>query len=189
MDCHSHYVFDDSDPGILVLAFYVIIYRLTSRRSERGWLSFGSLGSQLSVASGVQTDTMKKYIALLIVSFCIFAATAFATSYSTEATMTRQKDKGTYTVSIRVCRLVEQDGKITEQLIAQPKVISGPGVPASMYSGLQPSNSNYQKEENVSVDVSWPKVGESDFATCTVTVKLGDNVVSKSRFQVTENER
>jgi len=144
---------------------------------------------QLGAASGVQPDTLKNHIVLLVVGLCTLAATAFATSYSTEATMTRQKDKGTYTVSVRVCRLVERDGKITEQLIAHPKIISGPGGPASMYQGLQPPNPDYQKKENVSVDVSWPKVGESDFAVCTVTVKLGNQVVSKSKFQVTEDER
>jgi hypothetical protein len=131
---------------------------------------------------------MKKHIALLIIGLCTFATTAFATSYSTEATMTRQKDKGTYTVNVRVARLVERDGKITEQLIAHPKIVSSPGGPASMYQGLQPPNPDYQKEENVSVDVSWPALGKSDFAVCTVTVNLRDDVVSKSKFQVTVDE-
>jgi hypothetical protein len=49
---------------------------------------------------------------------------------------------------------------------------------------LQPSNPNYQNEDNVSVDVSWPVAGEGGFALCTVTVKRGDKVVSKSRMKV-----
>ncbi len=137
---------------------------------------------------GVQYNTMKKYVTLLIVTLSTIAGTAFATSYSTEATMTRQKDKDTYTVNVRVSRLVEQDGKLTEQLIAKPQIISKPGCPASMYQGLQSPNPDFQKEENVSVDVAWPEAGKSGFALCTVTVKLGDETVSKSKLQVVVDE-
>jgi hypothetical protein len=132
---------------------------------------------------------MKKHIALLIVTLTTIAGTTFATSYSMEATMTRQKDKNTYTVVVRVSRLVEQDGKLTEQLIAKPSIISYPGGPASSYQGLQPPNPDYPKEENVSLDVSWPKVGKSGFALCIVTVKLGDTIVSKSKLQVSVDEQ
>jgi hypothetical protein len=132
---------------------------------------------------------MNKHIALLVITLSAVATTAFAASYSTEATMTRQKDKNTYTVTVRVSRLVEQDGELTEQLIAKPKITSSPGGPASMYQGLQPPNPDYQKQENVSVDVSWPEVGKSGFALCTVTVKLGDKIVSKSKLQVAVDEQ
>jgi hypothetical protein len=131
---------------------------------------------------------MKKHIALLIVTLTTITGTVFASSYSTEATITRQKDKNTYTVVVRVSRLVEQGGKLTEQVIAQPRVISSPGHPASMYQGLQAPNPNYKKEENVSVDVGWPEAGKSGFALCTVTVKLGDQTVSKSKLQVIVDE-
>ena len=96
---------------------------------------------------------MKKYIALLIVTLATIASTGFAASYSTEATMTRQKDKNTYTVVVRVSRLVEQGGQRNAQVISQPRMTSSPGHPASMYQGLQAPNPDYQKEENVSVDV------------------------------------
>lgn len=131
---------------------------------------------------------MKNHITLLVIIFSTFAASVFAASYSTETTMTRQKDKNTYTVNVCVSRLVEKDGKLTEQLIAHPKIISSPGGPASMYQGLQPLNPDYQTEENVSVDVSWPQIGKSGFAICTITVKLGNKVVSKSKTQVAVDE-
>jgi hypothetical protein len=57
-----------------------------------------------------------------------------------------------------------------------------------MYQGLQAPNPDYQKEENVSVDVAWPEAGKSGFALCTVTVKLGDQTVSKSKLQVIVDE-
>jgi hypothetical protein len=132
---------------------------------------------------------MNKYKAFFIIAVSTIVTTTFAASYSTEATMTRQKDKNTYTVIIRVSRLVEHDGKLTEQLIARPKIISSPGDPASMYQGLQSPDPDYKKVENVSVDVAWPKIGESGFALCTITVKLGDEMVSKSKLQVVVDEK
>lgn len=103
--------------------------------------------------------------------------------------MTRQKDNGTYEVVVRVSHLVERNGTVTEELIDQPKLTSSPGVPASLHSGLQPSDRDYTKKENVSVDVSWPEAGKRDFAVCTVVVKLGDKIVSKSKMQVTVEEK
>jgi len=132
---------------------------------------------------------MKKLIILLVATACAAASTAVAASYSTEATMTRQKDKGTYEVVVRVSHLVERDGKIIEELIEQPKITSAPGVPASLHCGLQPSDRDYTKRENVSVDVSWPKAGKQDFAVCTVVVKLGETIVSKTKTRVTVEEK
>ena len=132
---------------------------------------------------------MKKLIALLAAAACTIATSGIAATYSTEATMTRQKEKGRYLVEVRVLELVERDGQITERLVARPRIDSAPGVPASLYQGLQPSHPNYEKEENVTVDVSWPEVGTTDFATCAITVKLGDKVVSKTRMKVTVEEK
>jgi hypothetical protein len=73
---------------------------------------------------------MNKLIALLIASACAVAATAVAAAYSTEATMSLQKNEGTYNVVVRVSQLVERDGKVVEQLISQPRIKSSPGVPA-----------------------------------------------------------
>jgi hypothetical protein len=103
--------------------------------------------------------------------------------------MTRQKDKGTYEVIVRVSHLVEQGGKVIEELIEQPKITSAPGVPASLHCGVQPSDRDYSKRENVTVDVSWPEAGKQDFAVCTVVVKLGDKVVSKTKTRVTVEEK
>lgn len=147
------------------------------------------VGPQLCSARGVEYHSMKKLIPILVVSACALATTALAASYSVEATMTRQKDKGTYEVLVRVSHLVERDGKITEELVSQPKITSSPGVPASLYSGLQPPNPDYAEAENVSVDVAWPEVGKTDFAVCAITLKLGDKVVSKTKMKVTVEER
>lgn len=132
---------------------------------------------------------MKKLIAVLIATACAVASTTVAATYSTEATMTRQKDKGTYEVVVRVSQLIERNGKVTEELIDQPKITSSPGVPAGLHSGVQPSDRDYRKKENVSVDVSWPEAGKKDFAVCTVVVKLGDRIVSKTKMQVTVEEK
>jgi hypothetical protein len=126
---------------------------------------------------------MKKTI-LLIATAWVLATTAVAATYSTEATITQQKDKGIYLVDVRVLQLKQQNGKITERLIARPRIDSAPGVPASSYSGLQPSQSNYQNKENVTLDVSWPEAGQSGFAICNVTVRRGGKIVSKSKLKV-----
>ena len=59
---------------------------------------------------------------------------------------------------------------------------------ASLYVGLQPPHRDYAKAENVSADVSWPDVGKRDFAVCTITVKVGDRIVSKTKLKVTVDE-
>ena len=89
---------------------------------------------------------------------------------------------------VRVSQLVERNGLLVEELINQPKVISSPGVPASLYSGLQRSDSDYARKENLSVDVSWPKADKRDFAICKVVIKLGDQIVSKTKLQVVVDE-
>ena len=87
-------------------------------------------------------------------------------------------------MDVRVSRLVEQDGGSAEQLVAAPKIKTAPGVPATLYTGLQPTDTNYAKEENVSVDVSWPYPNETGTAFCVVTIKRGSQIVSKSRLQL-----
>lgn len=98
--------------------------------------------------------------------------------------MSLQKDEGTYNVAVRVSQLVERDGKVVEQLISQPRIKSAPGVPATLYTGSQPSNPNYANEDNVTVDVSWPYPKESGTALCAIVIKRGDKVVYKSRLQL-----
>ena len=83
------------------------------------------------------------------------------------------------------CRVwSRRTGRSKEQLIAAPKIKTAPGVPATLYTGLQPTDPNYAKEENVTVDVSWPYPNESGTAFCVVTIKLGTQVMSKSRLQL-----
>ena len=122
---------------------------------------------------------------ILIATACALASTVVAANYSTEATMTRQKDKNTYEVVVTVSQLVKRGDKVAEEIIARPKITSSPGVPAGLYSGLQPSDRDYNTKESVSVEVSWPEAGGKDFAVCTVVVKLGDELVSKTKMQVT----
>jgi hypothetical protein len=127
---------------------------------------------------------VKTFLTLIIVVAVVLSYTAVAASYSTEATITPLADKGQYKVDVRVSRLVKMDGKLVEKLIAQPKILSGLGCPASLYQGLQPTDPDYQKQESVSVDVAWPYPSESGMGLCTVIVKLGDDVVSESRIEV-----
>jgi hypothetical protein len=127
---------------------------------------------------------MKILIALLVTTACLAATAAVAAHYSTEATITQQKDKGRYLVDVRISQLIEQNGKLTEKLIARPRIDSAPGVPASVHQGAQLSQPDYQTAENVTLDVSWPEHGQGGFAICDITVKLGDKVVSKSKLKV-----
>jgi hypothetical protein len=127
---------------------------------------------------------MTKFIALFFATSLALAAPAVAANYSMEATITDQKDKGTYLAEISVSRLLEQNGQVVERVIARPRISAAPGVPASLYSGPQPSQADYKTEENVCVDVSWPEAGQGGFVICSVTVKLGDKVVSKSKMKV-----
>jgi hypothetical protein len=127
---------------------------------------------------------MQKLVTLLMALTLAVAPRVVAAAYSTEAMMSLQKEEGTFKVVVRVSRLLEQEGQITEQLIAEPKIQTAPGVPATLYSGLQPSNPNYANEENVTVDVSWPYPNESGTAFCAVTIRRGDEIVSKSKSQL-----
>ncbi|MES1180875.1 MAG: hypothetical protein ABUL66_03335, partial [Verrucomicrobiota bacterium] len=52
------------------------------------------------------------------------------------------------------------------------------------YQGSQTNSPDYQTQENISVDVSWPYPNENGTAFCTVVVKLGNEVVSKSKLQL-----
>lgn len=123
-----------------------------------------------------------KLISLFLVSACLVASKGGAASYSTEATMSLQKDEGILDVDVRVSRLVKQGGESSEQLVAAPKIRTAPGVPAALCTGLQPADPDFASKENVTVDVSWPYPNESGIASCAVTIKLGSEVVSKSKL-------
>jgi hypothetical protein len=127
---------------------------------------------------------MKKLLALFIAATCAVSTSAFAAAYTTEATISLQKDEGTYKVYARVSKLVVTDGKVTEKLITQPRIQSSPGVPASLYVGPKPSESDYATKENVTTDVSWPFPNESGTASCSVTIRQGNEIVYKSNFQL-----
>ena len=126
----------------------------------------------------------KKLIGLLIATACLAGSAVFAATYSTEATMSLHKEEGKLNVDVRVWRLVDQDGKLVEQLVSAPRVKTAPGLPASLYTGLQPADPDYANKENVSVDVSWPYPDETGTAFCAVTIKRGNEVVSKSKLQL-----
>src|SRR5207249_8516696 len=136
------------------------------------------VGQQLLATRGVRKCDMHiKLITLLLVSVCLAVSRGSAASYSTDATLSLQKEEGILNVDVRVSRLVEQDGGSAEQLVAAPKIKTAPGVPATLYTGLQPTDPNYAKEENVSVDVSWPYPNETGTAFCVVTIKRGSQIV------------
>jgi len=125
---------------------------------------------------------MKNVLPILLL-FLALIAPAFAASYSTEITMTPQKENGSYEVLVQVAELVEQNGKIMEKPIGQPKLHSPYGSPSSMHIGPESTSPNYQSEPNITVDVSWPKSGEPGVALCAVTIKQGDKIISKSKLQ------
>lgn len=126
----------------------------------------------------------KPFITLLFAGACLVGQRAVADNYSTEATMSLQKDEGRLLVEVRVSRLSQQNGKVVEQLVAAPRILTSPGVPATLHTGPQPGDSNYANKESVTADVSGPYPNESGVAFCAVTVKRGDQVVSKSRLQL-----
>jgi len=128
---------------------------------------------------------MKSFLLILLGAF-LALSTARAGNYSTEVTMTPQKETGTYEVEVQVAELVEQDGKTVEKPIGQPKLKSPFGSPSSIRIGPERGSSNYKQGVNVTLDVSWPKVGEAGAALCTVTIRMGDTVVSRSttRFKL-----
>ncbi len=123
-------------------------------------------------------------ITLLVGATCLFGQRVVADSYSTDATMSLQKEEGTLNVDIQVSRLLEQDGKVVEQLVEAPRITTAPGVPATLHSGPQPDDPNYASKENVTVEVSWPYPNESGVAFCAITVQRASEIVSKSRLQL-----
>ena len=96
---------------------------------------------------------MQKFIVIFMAAALGAAHATIAATYSTDATMSLQKVEGIYNVAVRVSELIEQDGKVTERLIAEPRIQSAPGVPASLRSGVQPGDPNYSLKENVAVEV------------------------------------
>ena len=53
-----------------------------------------------------------KLIALLLMIGCFGVSKGSAASYSTDATVSLQKDEGTLSVDVRVSRLVEKNGQV-----------------------------------------------------------------------------
>lgn len=132
---------------------------------------------------------MKTLIAFGIVGTLAVVSCIAADSYSVEATITLHKKTKQYEATGRVCKLTDRGAEQVEEVITRPRVISTVGSPGSFYVGVEPSNPNYQNQENVTMDVNWPKEGEGSFAVCTIIVKRGDKVASKSKLRVTVNER
>jgi hypothetical protein len=102
------------------------------------------------------------------------AATAIATSYSTEASISPGKDKRQCQIVVRISQISEQDGKTTETLITEPRSLTNLGQKASFFVG-----NDDPKTQCISVDVFCPN-SSSDFASCIVTVTRGGQVLSKS---------
>jgi hypothetical protein len=158
---------------------------------QSGWIELNGFagtdqpGAELPGGRGVQECCMQtKFATIFLLSAFLVVLTGGAATYSTEATVSLQKDEGTLNVDVRVSRLVEQKGKSSEQLITAPRIKTAPGVPATLYTGLQPRDPDYSSKENVTVEVSWPYPNESGTASCSVTVRLGNEIVSKSRLQL-----
>lgn len=125
---------------------------------------------------------MNKLAALVFTLTLAVASPSMAASYSTEATLTLNKGKARYEVAGRVCRLVEREGALTEEVIARPKVISTPGASGSFYAGADRSEKEFANQENVSMDVFWPEEKDS-FVICTITVRRGDAILSRTSMK------
>src|SRR5258705_13283924 len=110
----------------------------------------------------------KKLIRLLIATACLVGTNVVGATYSTEATMSLQKDEGELNVDVRVSQLVDQGGKPGEHLVCAPRVKTAPGVPATLYTGPGRTDPSYANEDNVTVDVSWPYPNEGGPAFCAV---------------------
>ena len=127
---------------------------------------------------------MKLFNAILMAAIVLPGPAATGATYSTDATMSLQKDDCTYNVVVKISELTERDGKVTERLISQPRIKSTPGVPASLYVGGKQGDPTYREQENISVDVTWPFPNESGTASCAVVVRRGDEIVSKSTLRL-----
>jgi hypothetical protein len=127
---------------------------------------------------------MRQHHLFIIVAVVLLSQAAIAVPYLTEATMTTLPEEGQYQVDVRISRLIQQDGKQVEEVVARPKILSSVGCPASFYQGPQPTDPHYWNKDNVRVDVSWPYPKESGVASCTVTVKQGDDLMSESKLQL-----
>ena len=65
---------------------------------------------------------MKQLIPSVLAAVWLVAPTIVAATYSTEATMSPQKDEGMLNVDVRVSRLFERGGKLVEELVAAPRI-------------------------------------------------------------------
>lgn len=115
------------------------------------------------------------------------AANINAATYSTEVTMSLHEEEGSYNVDVRFMELEEKNGKLIEKLISAPRIKSTPGVPSSAYTGAASSDPDYANKENITVDVTWPYPNESGLASCVVTLKRGDKMLSRSKMQLQVN--
>ncbi len=129
-------------------------------------------------------EALKAIILVIIGALFSVVVSASAANYSTEATISHHRTEGTYLVEVRVLELIEQNGKLTERIIAAPRIQSAPGFPASLDSGSKPGEPGYGTSESVHVDVAWPFPNESGDALCEVIVKKGPTIVARSRFQL-----
>ena len=127
---------------------------------------------------------MQKLALVFLVAALGTARVTIAASYSTDATISFQKEEGTYLVEVKISELTEQNGRVTERVIARPRIVSSPGVAATLHQGKSPKDLDYTSDENVTVDVSWPYPNESGTAFCSVTLKRGDSILSKSKMQL-----
>ena len=76
---------------------------------------------------------------------------------------------------INISALTEQAGRTTETLISSPRVLANRGQIASCFTG-----SKDPKAENISVEVFCPLKSARDFASCAVTVRQGNELLSRS---------
>jgi hypothetical protein len=128
------------------------------------------------------------FVAVALLTGCVQHRASIVPTYFTKATLIRkQKDSPEGLLLVRIARLNEQDGKVTDKIVSLPVLELEPGVPVTPiqpgWSAMSGSKSGgmHGAEEHVEVEVAWE--GEhNDEPVCTVTVRLEERIVSKTKL-------
>lgn len=134
------------------------------------------------------------FVVSLLMSGCAYHRAAVST-YSTDATFTGKQEDGSYELLVRVSRLSERHGSVSEELVGAPRLRIVPGVPVParpVYAaGSLPfaviSTGVRGAEEDVNVDVAW-EGAQGTAPVCRVTVMLQGRVVSRTKMALSPVE-
>lgn len=129
---------------------------------------------------------MRTLLAIVFAMLCVVASVAGPASFSTDATIKASGEAGSYELAVRISHFVKSHGKFEEETIEWPKLKFSRGLPASLRCGLGPK---YPKNGTADIEVSWPEAGTVGWAVYTITFRLGERVLSRSRIEIAESIR